>query len=528
MAKIIISEKDLTRPDNIEENNNVVYIPGYSLMGPENTPTLCKTVKEFESIFGKEPYKFTQNQEIETVRIASAGEYEKSYIFAHEILNVGLPIIFNRIIPDSSAATKAKAVSEQLYINPITITAKEFGAYGNSIKCTFEPITQSGTEDTPVVLGYKFREYLDDGIQKAETASVKIISFDPNSENYFNNSLYQYVDFSVGTASGSKASAQTVEISLSLGIDSFSLSYFYTYINTTDTYEFILDKNSCEVKYLTAGSYPSIIYSKNNFVDKCAKKLISIAEQRGDCTALIDFDNVKIDSSWISKLNSSEYFDSNTSSKYASAFMPWGLYNIVSLKDSTTGLNLKSILPGSFAYLNCLANSIKTNADWYAIAGVNRGYISNLIQLENPMTGAIAETLQTSEGVSVNAILDIKPYGYCIWGNRTLNKNQNGLIASSFLNIRTLTNDIKKLVYKVAKKLTFEQNSNILWLNFKAAIEPTLDKIVSDNGLTDYKIIKLTTTKRATIACKIRLVAIEAVEDWDITIELADSYTTVE
>ena len=52
--------------------------------------------------------------------------------------------------------------------------------------------------------------------------------------------------------------------------------------------------------------------------------------------------------------------------------------------------------------------------------------------------------------------------------------------------------------------------------------------MVSDNGLTDYKIIKLTTTKRATIACKIRLVAIEAVEDWDITIELADSYTTVE
>lgn len=216
--------------------------------------------------------------------------------------------------------------------------------------------------------------------------------------------------------------------------------------------------------------------------------------------------------------NLTTLFDSNEKSKYSAAFMPWGLYKISSLKDSSNN-NLKSILPGSFAYLSCLGSSIKTNADWYAIAGVSRGYVSNLIQLENPVSGAISEELQItgvdskSNSININTILDIKPYGYCIWGNRTLNRNQNGLIASSFLNIRTLTNDIKKLVYIAAKKLTFEQNSNMLWLNFRAAIEPTLDKMVSDNGLADYKIIKLTTTKRATIACKIRLVAIEAVED---------------
>ena len=50
----------------------------------------------------------------------------------------------------------------------------------------------------------------------------------------------------------------------------------------------------------------------------------------------------------------------------------------------------------------------------------------------------------------------------------------------------------------------------------------------SGNGLSKYKITKLTATEKATVKAKIRLWAIEPVEDWDITIELADSYTTVE
>ena len=57
--------------------------------------------------------------------------------------------------------------------------------------------------------------------------------------------------------------------------------------------------------------------------------------------------------------------------------------------------------------------------------------------------------------------MNIRPYGYCIWGNRTLNEN-NGLVASSFMNIRTLVNEVKKTVYSVAKSLTFELNNDVL------------------------------------------------------------------
>ena len=61
-----------------------------------------------------------------------------------------------------------------------------------------------------------------------------------------------------------------------------------------------------------------------------------------------------------------------------------------------------------------------------------------------------------------------------------------------------------------------------MWLNFKSQIEPALAKMLSGNGIASYQIIKVATTKKATIEAIIRLVPIEPVEDWFITIELTD------
>ena len=49
----------------------------------------------------------------------------------------------------------------------------------------------------------------------------------------------------------------------------------------------------------------------------------------------------------------------------------------------------------------------------------------------------------------------------------------------------------------------------------------------SGNGLNDYKIERLATDKKATVKAKITLYVVEAVEDWDITIELSDSTVLV-
>ena len=187
------------------------------------------------------------------------------------------------------------------------------------------------------------------------------------------------------------------------------------------------------------------------------------------------------------------------------------------------------MLPASFGYLAALATSVQTNGNWMAAAGVQRGSVPNLVSLCQNLTNAIADSYQPRDGIAINPITNIKPYGLTIWGNRTLKNNakKGDLTATSFLSIRQLTNDVKRTVLVAAKTLTFEKNSDILWINFKSKIIPTLDQMVSGLGLSGYEIKKQKTNKKATVKAVIRLYAIEPVEDWDITIELADSSTEI-
>jgi hypothetical protein len=98
-----------------------------------------------------------------------------------------------------------------------------------------------------------------------------------------------------------------------------------------------------------------------------------------------------------------------------------------------------------------------------------------------------------------------------------------------FLNIRQLCTTIKKELYVACRRFTFDPNSDTLWFNFINAIKPTLELMKADQGIKDYKILKVATDKKATLKAKIRIIPIEAVEDFDLEISLEDSFgeTTV-
>ena len=97
------------------------------------------------------------------------------------------------------------------------------------------------------------------------------------------------------------------------------------------------------------------------------------------------------------------------------------------------------------------------------------------------------------------------------------------LVASSFLNIRHLCSSIKKQLYRSARKFTFEPNSDVLWIKFKDSITPLLDEMKNNQGIKGYQIIKVKTNKKAVLKARIRIIPIEAVEDFDLTVELTDS-----
>ena len=117
---------------------------------------------------------------------------------------------------------------------------------------------------------------------------------------------------------------------------------------------------------------------------------------------------------------------------------------------------------------------------------------------------------------------------YYLWGNRTAEPlTSDGLIFSHFLNIRQLCCTIKQVLYEATRRFTFDPNSDLLWINFVNAIRPTLENMKADQGIRGYRISRVETDKKAVLVAKIRIVPIEAVEDFDISIYLEDSLSGI-
>lgn len=303
----------------------------------------------------------------------------------------------------------------------------------------------------------------------------------------------------------------------------------------------LIDQGNYSIKYLTSGGYPVYEYSSGALVTK----MMNVAATRGDCVAIIDHtDNPDRDEN-IDHPDSiyqtvCEDVSIRTNGEFATMFTPWAEYNRTTTDkknnkvDTTIPTSIR--MPASYAYLLALADSIKTNANWLAIAGSARGTVPNLAQdgMTTNIPNGAADKMQPRNGIAINPITNINPYGYVIWGNRTLKNNatQRNLTATSFLNIRNLVSDIKKVCYRAARKLTFEQNNDILWVNFKSLVNPTLDTMVAGYGLSGYKVVKDTThpkaSEKATLCVKIILYPVYAVEDFYISIVLKDDDTTVE
>lgn len=721
MAKTTILEQDLTSASTTQLNNNVVYIPGYAVMGPINQPTLCNSLAEFQNMFGKLPYKFKTTQSLNGTTYAKKDDYEKSYWYAADLLNLGLPVLFERVGTDLTKTAKAtlniykkvgilnaetpasytinldvtkieaddddvqnfkytdkdnatiailskirdrlsdenstltigddktikittltlgdkgdirvsleegydlvnasesinlnisvipqtyqlrvtfdesgnqpgfsyniynisnneyikvdnladikhnltdntistyvyniKSTGEQIIFSgtlmiensdelansKLVIWAKHPGSYGNNITCDVETIEgeeiSSGIRETFIKLTNKLT------LNNVESSDSAIISLDEtNKDKFYKNIESNLVVFECDIIDEASEETNISQALIHSGFyhikntsmplnndqdqrtDEFNVESFYKKLNGDETesiFKKLEDRDEYDIKFITSGSYPVL----DSMYISIYRIMLETAANRGDCVALLDhidedvmlmFNNLK--TTLTTKVLSANGEDAK---KYGAVFSPWAKYKLQTANEIVS-------YPGSFAYLRCIATSTKTNANWFATSGVTRGQVPNIVSLNQSLTGAIADQLQSRSGISVNPIVNIRPYGYCVWGNRTLFNNIGDLTASSFLNIRMLSNDVKKKVYSTTKKLTFELNSDVLWLNFKADVTPLLDKMVSGNGLSNYKLIKLNTTKKATVACKIKLFAVEAVEDWDITVELADSYTSIQ
>ena len=273
------------------------------------------------------------------------------------------------------------------------------------------------------------------------------------------------------------------------------------------------------------------------------------AAKRGDCIALLDapkdvaavagmrtFIDGVATSVGAEFGGSGEYAGIKNGETFAAAFAPW-----LKLRLDATDVEA----PGSLGYLLAFAHSVRSNPVWYSAAGTFRGVIPELVEPAVRLSNADCEILQAraadaevglgdeddNVGRAINPIAMVNPYGYVVWGNRTLRDNkaeENGsLPATAFLNVRVLATELSKTVYRAARRYTFEQNSNVLWANFKSMVVPLLDRMQSGNGINGYRIARLASDRRGLLKARITIIPIEAVEDFDIEITMENSIAEV-
>lgn len=296
------------------------------------------------------------------------------------------------------------------------------------------------------------------------------------------------------------------------------------------------DKGIYDLRFITDGGAISNEDNEGNAA-AIAENMITCAAKRGDAVALIDvpnLDELDVDAieDFISNLETINITRADgtieNGLKYAASFAPH-----VSYKGSDKDIEFS----GSFNYLSCFALHTNRFPEWFAMAGSIRGvspFEIESVSLEmGDAANAVLQARETSDTIesshrAVNTISNIRPYGYIVWGNRTLFPLGDGLVASSFLNIRHLVSTLKKTLYKVARKYQFEPNSDVLWINFQNAITPLLERMKSEQGIRGYSLVQEKPKGKATLKARIRIVPIEAVEDFDLTVELTDSIEIAE
>lgn len=551
MPSINIKEVDISPVATADVTTNAVYVPGYARTGPVGEPILFETLEAFQEVFGSSPYLFEsdgdQGQSANWVYSWKKDTPEPSYVYASDLLRLGNPVLFERLDGSNVTASVTLTNTGKSPVNIGEVVARYPGKFYTKVYVELESRTETvgGTgytgyiltvgrdadesmgisEISPVETFFTFSDVLNQAIPKYELYTISQSNpgtyYDDNSglvkSKWLNSSL-------------PNISSKTYLTTGSQGPE-FTPAAIYSFISN-DGLEKIKDRNEYVLKYITAGGYPTLFAPGANYTgNEYAEKLLGVATSRKDVTALIDY-NVELDSvtnnpyivqgyanTWIH--NHAEVASEDVGN-YGAIFTPW-----CTIKSPT--INNKEItMSPSFAYLSAMAQSTQNFANWYAVAGVTRGVIPNLTGVTKQISDSVGNDLQPTNSVAINPIQQIRPYGYRIWGSRTLRDNfDNGdLTATSFLNIRQLANDVKRVVYVASKECMFEPDDDVLWINYKSKITPLLDRMKGNRGLTDYSIRRVATDAKATLKAVIRLYCIDPVEHFDITLELTDGQVT--
>ena len=337
------------------------------------------------------------------------------------------------------------------YLSPLPAGAATDSAVFNLSNCSVHPNASAGdTRSTfaggsaigngsgfrglDVATFLKFNVALQGGFDGMDPAIVKKVGSEITATNLFG------MNCSSATAPGAAAYIKA------LGV-----------INNSDEY----DINMLVTPGATIADHSSII-----------NKAIEVAEDRGDTFVIAD--------PVVQGRNASAAIqavsDSGIDSNYVATYWPW-------VKIVDTNRNKPVWVPPSVVVPRVVAYNDSVAYEWFAPAGLNRGGVSEAVDIELKLNQATRNDLYENK---INAIATFPNQGVCIWGQKTMQAKPSAL---DRINVRRLMITLKKYIASSSRYLVFENNTTATRQRFLNIVTPYLETVKARQGLYAFRVV---------------------------------------
>jgi hypothetical protein len=167
--------------------------------------------------------------------------------------------------------------------------------------------------------------------------------------------------------------------------------------------------------------------------------------------------------------------DSGIDSNYSATYWPW-------LQMNDTENNRYVWLPPTLEVMRNIALTDNVAFPWFAAAGLNRG-TTNAIKARVKLKLDDRDDLYEGR---INPMATFSDVGVVIFGNKTLQVKETAL---NRISVRRLLLQARKLISAVSIRLLFEQNDDVVRNQFLSLVNPILDNIRKERGLTDFRVV---------------------------------------
>ena len=212
---------------------------------------------------------------------------------------------------------------------------------------------------------------------------------------------------------------------------------------------------------------PGVINRLHSSVTTFAKDMV---EDRQDAFYVLDAGAYQ--DSIATVVNSLSSFDSN----YVGTYHPW-VKILDTDKNKPIWVPPSVVIPGVIAFNDAVAEP------WFAPAGLNRGGLSNVIEVKSRLTHDERDTLYENR---INPIATFPGQGATVFGQKTLQARPSAL---DRINVRRLLIALKKFIASSSRFLLFENNTAATRNRFLSIVNPYLESVQQRQGLFAFRVI---------------------------------------